>query len=68
MFDWLQKHGQIDVNEMYRTFNCGVGMVVCVAAADAEAAQQLLTTEGETVYRIGQVAARAPHQDWVELA
>jgi phosphoribosylformylglycinamidine cyclo-ligase len=57
VFDWLQQQGNIDPMEMLRTFNCGIGMVVCVAAADAERATELLQAQGETVYRLGQIEA-----------
>jgi phosphoribosylformylglycinamidine cyclo-ligase len=55
IFDWLQRNGSVAAAEMYRTFNCGIGMVVCVAAADAEAALALLTEHGEDARIIGQV-------------
>ncbi|MXR37765.1 phosphoribosylformylglycinamidine cyclo-ligase [Craterilacuibacter sinensis] len=58
LFQWLQDKGQVDAQEMYRTFNCGIGMVVIVAAEHADAACALLAAEGETVYRIGNIAAR----------
>lgn len=58
LFQWLQEQGQVDAQEMYRTFNCGIGMVVIVAAEHADAAADLLRAEGETVYRIGRVDAR----------
>ena len=35
IFDWLQRNGNVAEAEMLRTFNCGIGMVVCVAAGDA---------------------------------
>ena len=57
VFDWLQQQGKIDAQEMLRTFNCGIGMVVCVAAADAERATAILQAQGETVYRLGQIEA-----------
>ncbi|NDV14240.1 phosphoribosylformylglycinamidine cyclo-ligase [Crenobacter caeni] len=59
LFQWLQEQGQVDAQEMYRTFNCGIGMVVIVAAEHADAAAELLRAEGETVYCIGRVDARA---------
>jgi len=60
IFDWLQREGRVADAEMHRVFNCGIGMVVVVAATDAERAQRMLAAAGETVYRIGTVTARAP--------
>ena len=56
LFDWLAQVGGIAATEMHRTFNCGIGMVVIVAAADAEAALQLLRAQGETATVIGAIA------------
>jgi phosphoribosylformylglycinamidine cyclo-ligase len=55
VFDWLQEHGNVEANEMYRTFNCGVGMVLCVAAADVEQALALLGENGESAFVIGKI-------------
>jgi phosphoribosylformylglycinamidine cyclo-ligase len=55
LFQWLQEQGNIAADEMYRTFNCGIGMAVIVAAQDAEAATRFLQAEGEQVYRIGRI-------------
>ena len=63
VFQWLQEKGNVALAEMHRTFNCGIGMVVVVAAGDAEAAMRFLTAQGETVYRLGEIATRAPGQD-----
>jgi phosphoribosylformylglycinamidine cyclo-ligase len=60
VFDWLQRTGNIAPEEMLRTFNCGIGMVVCVGAAEADRATALLQGQGETVYPIGTVEAAAP--------
>jgi phosphoribosylformylglycinamidine cyclo-ligase len=60
IFDWLQQHGNVADAEMHRVFNCGIGMVVVVAADDAERAELSLRQAGETVYRIGTVIPRAP--------
>ncbi len=57
IFDWLQQHGNVEESEMLRTFNCGIGMVVAVAAADADEAKALLEASGETVYQIGRITA-----------
>jgi phosphoribosylformylglycinamidine cyclo-ligase len=58
VFDWLQQQGQVADAEMHRVFNCGIGMVVVVAPRDAEQAIALLTDAGESVHRIGEIAAR----------
>ena len=55
VFDWLAETGNINVAEMRRTFNCGVGMIVMVAAADAEKAIQTLNEHGEKAWQIGRV-------------
>lgn len=55
VFTWLQQQGNIPEQEMYRTFNMGLGMVVCVAAADAERTMSLLRERGEQVFRVGTV-------------
>jgi phosphoribosylformylglycinamidine cyclo-ligase len=57
VFDWLQSAGNIAPAEMLRTFNCGIGMVVCVAPSEAERATAILEAQGETVYPIGEIAA-----------
>ena len=59
VFNWLQEQGNVATAEMYRTFNCGVGMVICVADADREAALQQLSAAGHHCWHIGQVAAGA---------
>lgn len=59
LFEWLQTQGRIADAEMYRTFNCGIGMVAIVSADDADQAEQLLAAQGESVYRIGRVTAGA---------
>jgi len=55
LFDWLQRTGRIDRDEMYRTFNCGIGMVAILPAQSAEAAVALLNLHGETASLIGEV-------------
>lgn len=58
LFQWLQAQGNIVPSEMYKTFNCGIGMAVIVAKEHAEAALSLLQAEGETVYVIGHIRAQ----------
>jgi len=55
IFNWLQQQGNIAETEMHRTFNCGIGMVVCVAAANADNAMKILQNAGETVWKIGEI-------------
>ena len=57
VFDWLQQQGDIPEQEMFRTFNMGIGMVLCVAPADAERTLALLHGAGEPAWRIGEVRA-----------
>jgi phosphoribosylformylglycinamidine cyclo-ligase len=54
---FLQAQGNIEPEEMARTFNCGVGMVAVVAAGDADIVAAELTAAGETVHRIGTIEA-----------
>ncbi len=58
LFQWLQKEGGVEDAEMHRVFNCGIGMVVILNAADAAAAKAQLESTGETVYQLGEVVAR----------
>ncbi|WP_045858227.1 phosphoribosylformylglycinamidine cyclo-ligase [Teredinibacter purpureus] len=67
VFAWLKEKGNVAAFEMYRTFNCGVGMVVCVAANDAERALELLKAEGEQAFVIGQIEAAKAGEEQVQL-
>jgi phosphoribosylformylglycinamidine cyclo-ligase len=55
LFDWLQQTGRIDQKEMYRTFNCGIGMVVIVPADHADTAVGFLNARGAQACLIGEV-------------
>jgi phosphoribosylformylglycinamidine cyclo-ligase len=55
VFQWLQQAGNVAEDEMFRVFNCGIGMVVIVAARDAKRAANELRAYGETVYEIGTI-------------
>ncbi len=59
VFKWLAREGSIAQNEMLRTFNCGIGMIVIAAPKDAAAVSEALSKAGESVVTIGQVV-RAP--------
>ncbi|RUO40790.1 phosphoribosylformylglycinamidine cyclo-ligase [Pseudidiomarina aestuarii] len=58
IFGWLQEQGNVSTKEMYRTFNCGVGLIIALPAAQAEQAVSILRDNGENAWVIGQVAAR----------
>ena len=62
LFQWLQHAGNVEAQEMYRVFNCGIGMVVIVAKEDAEMAAAQLRATGETVFDLGTIEARAEGQ------
>jgi len=55
VFKWLAKKGGVSSQEMARTFNCGIGMIVIVAPKQADTITKLLTDAGEKVFRIGEV-------------
>lgn len=57
LFAWLQQVGNVSDSEMLRTFNCGIGMVAVVAAAQADDVMQALRDAGETVQPIGTIEA-----------
>ena len=58
LFRWLQDEGNIAEAELYRVFNCGIGMAVVVGAGDAARAVKLLRAGGETAWRIGRIVRR----------
>ncbi len=57
VFQWLQAQGNVERAEMYRTFNCGVGMVLCVAREDAARTLSHLQAAGHNAWEIGRIAA-----------
>lgn len=68
LFQWLQQEGQVATDEMHRTFNCGVGMVVIVAADDAARATEILSNAGETVYQLGHIRERNGDEHQTQIA
>jgi phosphoribosylformylglycinamidine cyclo-ligase len=58
LFRWLKEEGNIADSELYRVFNCGIGMVAVVAPADAARAVKTLKAAGETAWRIGRIERR----------
>jgi phosphoribosylformylglycinamidine cyclo-ligase len=59
VFDWLQREGAVPREEMWRTFNCGVGFVLVLAPADVAAVAADLAAQGLATRPIGGVVARA---------
>lgn len=59
IFRWLQDQGRIDEPEMLRTFNCGLGMIVCVRPEDESAALAHLRSAGETAFAVGEIVTGA---------
>jgi phosphoribosylformylglycinamidine cyclo-ligase len=55
IFSWLQQNGNVETNEMYRTFNCGIGMVLCIAAVDVNQTLKLLHDAGEEAFLLGSI-------------
>ena len=55
IFTWLQDQGSVETAEMYRTFNCGVGMVVCVPAGQLQQALYTLEALGEQAWHLGHI-------------
>lgn len=58
IFHWIQQQGEISQYEMYRTFNCGVGMLVILPAAHVDSALTLLHDLGEQAWTIGNIVKR----------
>lgn len=59
LFSWLQQQGNVSDEEMYRVFNCGIGMTLIVAPNDADEALRLLNAAGETAYQMGEIKPRS---------
>ena len=66
IFNWLQQNGNITDHEMYRTFNCGVGMVLVVDEADVENTLSVLKAQGENAWLLGHIESREG-DDQVEI-
>ncbi|QJR79381.1 phosphoribosylformylglycinamidine cyclo-ligase [Alteromonas pelagimontana] len=58
IFNWLQTQGNVTRHEMYRTFNCGVGLVIVVDESDVEASIEMLQSHGENAWLIGHIEAK----------
>ncbi|MCA0934644.1 phosphoribosylformylglycinamidine cyclo-ligase [Vibrio alginolyticus] len=67
IFQWLQEKGNVETHEMYRTFNCGVGLIVALPKDQADAAVALLKEEGENAWVIGEIAQAEANEEQVEI-
>ncbi len=67
VFDWLQKNGNVEPKEMYRTFNCGIGMVICVPDEMAQLSIDTLNATGEKAFIIGKIAQAKNNEEKVIL-
>ncbi|GHE97914.1 phosphoribosylformylglycinamidine cyclo-ligase [Thalassotalea profundi] len=65
IFNWLQDKGNITTHEMYRTFNCGVGMILVVPADKVQQSLDILTANGENAWHIGEITSLAENQEQV---
>jgi phosphoribosylformylglycinamidine cyclo-ligase len=66
-FDWLQENGNVADAEMYRTFNCGLGMVLAIDPANADAAIAVLKQHGETAFPVGKIERHSGEPEVVIL-
>lgn len=55
IFDWLKEKGNVETMEMYRTFNCGVGMVLVVDSSELDQSIELLESMGEKAWHLGEI-------------
>ncbi|MBU3823444.1 MAG: phosphoribosylformylglycinamidine cyclo-ligase [Candidatus Oceanisphaera merdipullorum] len=67
VFSWLQTAGNVETKEMYRTFNCGVGMVIALPAEQAADAVKFMQDKGEQCWLIGHIEAAAEGEEQVEI-
>ncbi len=67
IFGWLQQQGNIAQQEMYRTFNCGIGMIVCVPASECTKALQILSKFNKGAVELGSIRAAEPSAQAVVL-
>jgi len=67
VFSWLQENGNITTHEMYRTFNCGVGMVLVVPADQLENSLNILKDLGENAWHLGEIQDAVAGEEQVEI-
>ncbi|NHB86814.1 phosphoribosylformylglycinamidine cyclo-ligase [Photorhabdus tasmaniensis] len=67
IFNWLQQTGNVSHHEMYRTFNCGVGMVIALPQTAVKQALELLNAAGEKAWQIGSIATQKENEQQVVI-
>ena len=67
IFNWLSQTGDISRKEMFKTFNCGIGLMLVVASNDADKAIELLNDAGEKAWQTGTIESSDSDQPFVEL-
>jgi phosphoribosylformylglycinamidine cyclo-ligase len=67
LFQWLQKWGRVSDEEMHRVFNCGVGLCLIVGASEAGAVVEKLRSSGDNAWIIGDIVARGPGDEPLEI-
>ncbi|MFZ7276195.1 phosphoribosylformylglycinamidine cyclo-ligase [Avibacterium endocarditidis] len=67
IFNWLQEQGNIDRYEIYRTFNCGVGMIIALPQDQVETALSLLQQAGENAWQIGRIESASEGEEQVVI-
>lgn len=66
IFNWLQQQGNVNEAEMLRTFNCGIGLILCIPASDCDKSIELLASIGEQASVIGEIISRQDGAEAVE--
>ncbi|MDB9567775.1 phosphoribosylformylglycinamidine cyclo-ligase [Providencia rettgeri] len=67
VFNWLQQAGDVSTHEMYRTFNCGVGIIIALPQQEVENALALLNKLGENAWQIGTISALPAGEEQVVI-
>jgi phosphoribosylformylglycinamidine cyclo-ligase len=65
IFEWIMEKANLNIEEMYRTFNCGIGFVVIVDSSDVPMAREILEANGEEVTQLGQIKKRESNENLV---
>lgn len=67
IFNWLQENGNVSQHEMYRTFNCGVGLVIVLPENQAQQALDILRQEGENAWLLGTINTALDGEEQVDI-